>query len=110
MLVCWYVHILEEFFFDKMMLQNDISSSNSSLTLTLSSYEPIAFGAGAGVAAGGVDADLRGVTVVGVRLTFVNVWNREKWRETQKLPRQTGKRQEIVLRTAKPQIKLKHEG
>lgn len=78
--------------------------------MTLSGYEPIAFGAGAGVAAGGVDADLRGVTVVGVCLTFVDVWNRGKWRETQKLPRQTRKRQEIVLGTAKPRIKTKRQG
>lgn len=49
-----------------------------SLTLALSTNEPVAFSAGTGVAPCCVDADLGGVTVMRVCLTFINVWNREK--------------------------------
>lgn len=51
------------------------SGSASSPTLTLSPDQPVALGAGAGVAPRRVDAHLGGVTVMGVRLTFVDVWN-----------------------------------
>lgn len=51
------------------------------LTLALSTDEPVSFSAGTGVATCRVDADLGGVTVMGVCLTFINVWNKEKSRE-----------------------------
>ena len=57
---------------------------NSLLTLALSTDEPVSFTAGAGVATCCVDADLGGVTVMGVCPTFINVWKkrREQSRES----------------------------
>lgn len=52
--------------------------AHSCLTLTLSTDEPVAFGAGAGVAPSCVDAHLGGVTVMRVGLTLVNVCNKEE--------------------------------
>lgn len=46
------------------------------LTLTLSTNEPESLGAGTGVATCRVDADLGGVTVMRVCLTFINVWKK----------------------------------
>lgn len=48
----------------------------SSPTLTLSADQPVALGAGAGVAPRCVDADLGGVAVMRVGLTFIDVWNK----------------------------------
>lgn len=48
------------------------------LTLTLSMEEPVAFSAGAGVSARSVDAHLSVVTLMGVRLAFVDVCRRRK--------------------------------
>lgn len=50
-----------------------MSVQHHRLTLALSPQQPEALHAGAGVAAGRVDAHLGGVTVMGVPLTFIDV-------------------------------------
>lgn len=52
--------------------------SHSLPTLALSTNEPVSFSAGTGVATCCIDAELGGVTVMRVRLTFINVWNERK--------------------------------
>ena len=49
----------------------------SLLTLALAGHQPVALGAGAGVAPRGVDAHLGGVALVGAGLTLVDVWGAE---------------------------------
>ena len=48
------------------------------LTLALSGHQPVALGAGAGVAPRGVDAHLGGVALVGAGLTLVDVWGGQR--------------------------------
>lgn len=63
----------EASFIDFLVFHCEICSSP---TLTLSADQPVALGAGAGVAPRRVDADLGGVAVMRVGLTFIDVWNK----------------------------------
>lgn len=53
-------------------------SETCSPTLTLSADQPVALGAGAGVAPRRVDAHLGGVAVVRVGLTLIDVWSKRE--------------------------------
>lgn len=52
------------------------------LTLALSSHQPVTLSAGAGVTPGCVYTHLCGITLMGLCLTLINVWKRNKKRRT----------------------------